>query len=308
MAGAGVLATGLTGIGVTGCWGPTLPITIAGGPPGGVYQKYAEMLADAVNAAERHLNCKPEVTQGSVENIRLIGKGDAHFGIAQADAALAALAGLDPFQSAAVPLSAIGRVYQDYLQIVVRKDAALHAVADLDGKKVWTGLPESGIALFSRRLIEVTELRVDRQDQPIKEATTALENRHIDAMLVLGGVPVPALAELHGRVGIRLLPTEELLPDLRSRYGTVYRKATIPPGSYGKAGMVTVGVANLLMCANTLADDIAATVTQVLIDRATQLVPPRASGTQFGDSRSLINTLGVPMHPGAASVYRHQHG
>jgi uncharacterized protein len=37
-------------------------------------------------------------------------------------------------------------------------------------------------------------------------------------------------------------------------------------------------------------------------------VPPEALGTQFLCSRSLITTPGVPMHPGAASVYRQQHG
>jgi len=207
-----------------------------------------------------------------------------------------------------VSLRAIGRVYQDYLQIVVRKDAPLHAVADLDGRKVWLGTPESGTAMFSRRLIEVTGLRIDPRSQPLSEATIALEKGKIDAMLCLVGVPTPALADLHGRVGITLLPAAELLSVLRSRYGTVYWRATIPSGSYGTAGIATVGVANLLVCADTLADEIAAAVTRVLIDRAAQLVPPEALGRQFLDSRSLISTLGVPMHPGAARVYRHQHG
>jgi TRAP transporter TAXI family solute receptor len=308
MAGAGVLATGLIGAGGAMGWGGRAhPITIAGGPEGSVYLEFAKLLAAAINAAERHLTCTYEVIEGGVANVQRIGKGDAHLGVVKADGALAALKGKEPFESA-VPLRAIGRIYQDYLQIVVRSDASLRAVADLNGRKVWAGTRESGTALFATRLIEVAGLNIDRQLQPLTEATTALENGEIDAMVWMGGVPTPALTELHRRVGITLLPAADVLPMLRSNYGPVYQQASIPPGSYATAGIVTVGVANLLVCADTLADDIAAAVTRVLIDQATQLVPSQELGTQFLDRRSLITTLDVPMHPGAASVYRHQHG
>jgi uncharacterized protein len=199
-------------------------------------------------------------------------------------------------------------VYQDYLHIVVRKDAPLQMVDDLDGRKVWLGPPGSGTAMFGKRLLKATRLRVYPQSQPLKDATIALEKREIDAILWMGGVPTPAIAELRGRTGIRLLPTADLLLKLRPRYGTVYRHATIPSGSYGGAKITTVGVANLLVCASTLADGIAASVARILIERAAELVPPEALSTQFLDSRSLIGTLGVPMHPGAATAYRHEHG
>lgn len=317
MAGAGVLATGLISADdVTGWGGNALPIKIAGGQQGGAYLEFAMLLAVAINAAERRLNCTTQETDGSVQNILLIGRGDAHIGITQADAALAAFEGQAPFE-AAIPLRAIGRVYQNYLQLVVHRDSRLEAVTDLAGKKVWVGPKGSGTAMFSNRLLDVAELRVDRRSQQLQEATAALEKSYydkshsdtsgIDAMLWLGGVPTPALAELHGRIGINLLPTAKWLPKLRSRYGTVYRPATIPPGSYGKPGTETIGVANLLVCADTLADDIAAAVARVLIDRAAQLVLPQTLGAQFLDSGTLIGTLGVPMHPGAANVYRHQH-
>lgn len=312
MAGAGVLATGLIGGGGLTSWGGRAHrIKIAGGSPGGVYQIFADRLAGDVNAAGRRLYCEPVPTEGSVENIELIGEGEAQIGIAQADASLAAFAGKSPFTSA-VPLRAIGRVYHDYLQIVVPRDARLDDVDDLGGRKVWIGTRRSGTHMFGTLLFdllaELKGLDVDRQEQPLKEAVSALERGEIDAMQCLGGMPVAALEDLHNRIKIRLLPTGDLLPHLRSRYGTVYRKAIIPAASYGRAGMVTVGVPNLLVCLDTLADDIVATLTRVLIERATQLVPPRAQGTQFGDRRSLINTLDVPLHPSAASVYRRHHG
>lgn len=41
---------------------------------------------------------------------------------------------------------------------------------------------------------------------------------------------------------------------------------------------------------------------------ADALVPAEAAGTQFLDVRSLIDTAGIALHPGAARVYRDRHG
>ncbi|MCM6772443.1 response regulator [Nocardia sp. CDC159] len=45
-----------------------------------------------------------------------------------------------------------------------------------------------------------------------------------------------------------------------------------------------------------------------LLTRADRLVPDVAAGTQFLDMRSLIGTDGIPLHTGAAAVYRRYHG
>lgn len=288
--------------------GRPTPIKIAGGELGGVYLKVAERLAAAINTAERGLSCIPAATEGSVANIRLMGRGDAQIGMAMADTALAALAGQGPFESAPVPVRAIGRLYQNYVQLVVRKDARLYEVADLAGKKVSLGSGESGTAMFGERLIDAADLAVDKQYLSLDEATTALQNKDIDAMLWLGGVPTPALAVLHRQIGIRLLDTAQLLPSLRHRHGDVYRRTAFPSGSYGNAEIVTIGVANLLVCASTLTDGIAASVTRVLIERAADLVPSEGLGTQFLDGRSCTVTYGVPKHPGAATAFRNEHG
>jgi TRAP transporter TAXI family solute receptor len=161
--------------------------------------------------------------------------------------------------------------------------------------------------MFGRRLFDAIKLDVNKQDLLLGDATTALQNRHIDALLWMGGVPTRALAELHSQVGIRLLPTENQLQRLRYWYGPVYRQAKIPSGNYG-GGIPTIGVDNLLVCASTLANGIAAAVTRVLIKRPADLVPPEALGMQFLDNCSLIGTFDVPMHPGAVSAYQREHG
>lgn len=301
------VATALTGCGTGQYRGPERRITIAGGQHGGFYWEFAQLLARALNAAEPRLRCSARKTNGSVENVELIGAGRADIGVCQSDVALAAVYGTEPF-ARALSLRGIGRMYEDYLQLVVLDGSDVYSVADLAGRTVSLGAVRSGTVHTGERLMAAAEVRVDSRSHPLEAGAAALADGWVDALLWCGGVPTPVLAALHRKRRIRLLPLTEMLPALRGRYPTAYQQVAIPAGGYGQAGTRTIGVANLLLCERSLPDDIVAAITGVLVRAAARLVPPQALGTQFLDQRALICLLGVPMHPGAASAYRELHG
>lgn len=307
LAGAGAAAAALTGCGAGGYRGPALDVTIAGGQRGGFYLEVARLLAREISAAEPRLRCRPKKTDGSVANIELLRDGSVEVAVSQSDVALHALKDSDLFGTP-VPLRGIGRMYEDYLQLVVLEGSPLNSIADLAGRRVWSGATGSGTALFGDRLMDTVGLDAVRWIESLDEAATSLRDGRIDALLWCGGMPTPALAELNEQVGIRLLPLVEALPGLRTEHGTaVYQQVNVPAGGYGQPGTSTIGVANLLLCRPDLPDDVVAVITAVLVERATQLVPPHALGAQFLDRRTLINLLDVPMHPGAAATYRRLH-
>ncbi|MGQ4480171.1 TAXI family TRAP transporter solute-binding subunit [Streptomyces sp. SAS_276] len=127
-----------------------------------------------------------------------------------------------------------------------------------------------------------------------------------------GALPLPALTTLDDRVGLRFLPLAGLLPRLGGQGGQAgsgLEEVSLPQGAYRAAGGVaTIGVSNLLVCRPELPRGVAAALTRLLVQRATELVPPNAVGTQFLDGRSLIGTGAVPLHPGAIAAYRALHG
>jgi uncharacterized protein len=302
------LAAAVVGCGGARYHGPVRRVTIAGGQHGGVYLRFAHSLAREINAAEPDLRCRVVESGGSVTNIDLIRSGRADVGLCQADIALAAVNGTDPYR-APVPIRGIGRMYEDYLQLVVRANSPLRSVTDLDGRTVSIGAVGSGTAIFAQRLIDAAGVRVETKQEPLNAALAALERGRIDAVLWCGGMPTPALNDLHdGVVRIRLLPIAEVFPTLRSRYHTAYQQVNIPAGGYGRAGMPTVGVANLLLCGDSLPTTVVEAITTTIVERADRLVPPMALGAQFLDRRTLIGLLGAPMHPGAAAAYRQLHG
>jgi TRAP transporter TAXI family solute receptor len=299
---AGALATACT------TNGPSRSLTIAAGESGGFYLTFGRLLAAQINAAQPWLRCSAVETTASVANIDLLRTGKADLALVLADTARSASSGLMPF-SAPIDLRAIGRVYENYLQLVVRNDSPAQSVSDLDGRTVSLGASGSGAALTGDRIRAAAGISPVVRHLPLADAVSALAAGAIDALLWSGGVPTPALAKLDSSVGIRLLPLEAVLPTLRASYGMLYEQLPVPAGGYRFVHQVpTIGVANLLVGLSTLPDEVAAAVAEVLVTRADQLVPQEALGTQFLDIRTLIGTADIPLHPGAAQAYRDLHG
>ncbi|MFI6775581.1 TAXI family TRAP transporter solute-binding subunit [Nocardia sp. NPDC050412] len=293
----------LTVLGVTagavGCGeGPEL-VRLASGEVGGFYHAFAELLA-AVAQEAGTVGIEPVTTTGSQENLGMLANG-------QVDAALALA---DSVQSERAPLVALGRVYENYLQLAVRSDAPIQQVTDLRGTRVNLGAAGSGAAVTGERLLWAAGVNpvsdVDISHRPLRDAVAGVESGELDALLWAGGVPTDAL-DVPQR--LRLVELGELAAPMRERFGHLYDLVEIPADAYDSGRSVrTVGVANLLLAAPTMSDAAAGAIVELLVSRADRLVPAEAAGTQFLDSRSLIGTDSVPLHPGAAAVYRRRHG
>ncbi|WP_433716369.1 TAXI family TRAP transporter solute-binding subunit [Nocardia sp. CA-084685] len=284
---------------VVGCGQDPELVRLASGEVGGFYHAFAELLA-AVAQEAGTVRIEPVTTTGSQENLGMLANG-------QVDAALALA---DSVQSERAPLVALGRVYENYLQLAVRSDAPIQQVTDLRGTRVNLGAAGSGAAMTGERLLWAAGVNpvsdVDISHRPLRDAVAGVESGELDALLWAGGVPTDAL-DVPQR--LRLVELGELAAPMRERFGHLYDLVEIPADAYDSGRSVrTVGVANLLLAAPTMSDAAAGAIVELLVSRADRLVPAEAAGTQFLDSRSLIGTDSVPLHPGAAAVYRRRHG
>jgi uncharacterized protein len=280
----------LTVLALTACGTsePSGTIRIAGGEPGGFYHDFAALLS---RLSPGPLTITPIQTGGSADNLKHLREGTADLGLTLSDSAH-----LDQ------GIVALGRVYENYLQLVVLESSPYRSPADLVGRPVSLGAAGSGAALQGERLA----LGVREEHYPLRNAIDALKAGEIAALLWSGGVPTP---ELDKASGIRLLPLDSFLPRLRQDYGKVYERVDVRMGVYGsQADVPTIGTPNLLVCRPDLSDEYASAVVRLLIAKAAQLVPDQALGTQYLDVRSLIDTGKVSLHPGAAAEYRRLHG
>jgi TRAP transporter TAXI family solute receptor len=293
----------LTGLGIaagaSGCGRDMAQVRLGSGEVGGFYHAFARLLAD-VAAEEGTVRIEPVTTTGSQENLAMLTSG-------RVDAALALA---DSVQGEREPILALGRVYENYLQLAVRAYGPIQRVTDLRGARVNLGAAGSGAAVTGERLLWAAGMNpgadVYISHRPLRDAVAGVESGELDALLWAGGVPTDVL-DVPQR--LRLIELGELAAPMRERFGHLYDLVEIPADAYDGGGAIrTIGVANLLLAAPAMSEATAGAIVDLLVSRADALVPAEAAGTQFLDTRSLIGTDSVPLHPGAAAVYRRRHG
>lgn len=311
-------ALGLTtaaGCGAGSYRGPERTLTIAAGQQGAFYLAFTELLVTEIHHEEPRLRATAIPTDGSLENLQWLRDGRADLAVTLADAAQAVVTIGGP-PPAPVPMQAIGRIFQNYLHLVVLAASPIRTLADLAGRTISSGAYGSASRLTGERLLRAAgfapataSAAVRVQHHRIHDAITALAAGHIDALLWAGGVPTPLLAEFSARRGIRLLPLDTVLPAMRSMYGPIYQPDAIPANAYRSVPeLPTIGIPNLLVSRPDADSAVTAAVARVLVTRATRLVPEQALGIHYLDPRSLIATAGIPLHPGAITAYRALHG
>ncbi len=317
------LSAGLAGLSVpliAACTPGSGPqsITVAGGESGGFYLEFATLLAGALQREGVAGKAEPLTTGGSLENLELLRAGKATFAIALADAASDAATGATA-SGAAAPMAAVGKVYENYVHCIVRKDSGIRSLGELAGRTVGTGEARSGTSLTARRILETFGAGDGRgafAKHPPKENSlglntglAALRSGTVDALFWSGGVPTAAIAALNKELGLAFLDLSALIRPMRAGFGPFYDRVLIPGNSYeGAPAVWTVGVANLLLCRRDLDDRTVERTVELLVTRAGELVPQTSAGVQFLSPDTLINTAGIPLHPAAERAYRALHG
>ncbi|MFC7430433.1 MULTISPECIES: TAXI family TRAP transporter solute-binding subunit [unclassified Agrococcus] len=300
---AGSLASALAGCGI----GATPPrLTMACGERGGTYVQFGDLLAAAL-ADRGAADLRVRESQGSVDNLALLGSGDADLAIALADAVAEA-------QAADTELVAIGRVYQNYLQCVVRADGTVRTLDALAGARASIGAPGSGAALTAQRVLEAVDLwdgprAVERSALQLTEAVDALRDGAIDAFFWSGGVPIPEVERLRSTTRVTLVDCTPALPALDAAHPGLYASTAVPAGVVDAARPIpAIGVSNLLVARPDLAAAIAATLVDALVDDAERLVPDDSVGVQYLTASNLIDTAPASLHPAARARYRERYG
>jgi TRAP transporter TAXI family solute receptor len=220
-----------------------------------------------------------------------------------ADTAADAVQGRESFGSPQ-PIRALARIYDNYTQLAATRGSGVKKVADLKGKRVSIGAPNSGTLVIAQRLLAAagvdpsSDIRTQRLG--INESVQAMKDGTIDAFFWSGGVPTAGITDLTStKKDVTLVDTTDLLPALQQKYGNVYREITITGSAYGLPSDVkTIGVANYLMVSEKMSEDLAYDLTKVLFDRKADLqrVHPEAKNL---DKQVAQQVSPARLHPGA---------
>ncbi|PXY36619.1 TAXI family TRAP transporter solute-binding subunit [Prauserella flavalba] len=284
--------------------GPVRRVVIVSGSTGGIYYSYGLALAREL-AAATGVRARVVATQGSVENLRALVEGTGDIAFSAADAVTET--GLPPGEPVG-SLRAIGRLYDDYLHVVVPASSPVRELGDLRGRTVSIGSAGSGTELIARRILEPAGLGtggIRPVSLGLGDSAAAMLRGEVDAFFWSGGLPTRAVSALAAELPIRLLPLGNEAASMRATHGSAgYRVATVPGGTYADVPQTrTLAVPNYLLVRADADPAVVAWVTRLLFERSRTLaeaVPVARSPSP----RTAIFTDPVPLHPGALAYYR----
>ncbi|MDT4988703.1 MAG: uncharacterized protein QOI74_2797 [Micromonosporaceae bacterium] len=283
---------------------------VATGNTSGVFYQFGGGYADLISQYLPGYEARAEPTGASGDNVARIVSGDMDVALCNGDTAADAAIGHGAYQGKPLPVRALARLYRNTMQVVVRGDQNIHAIADLRGKRVSTSTLNSGTDVLAGRMLEAAGLNPDsdirRLRLSLSETVNGMRSGTVDALFFTGGLPTPGITDLIDSAPGKfvVLPTAALLSALQSKFGQAYTEAPIGKAVYHTpADIDTIVVPTMLLVSATMPDDLAFQLTRLLFVHQSELAKVHPEGANF-DLANGPKTDPVPLHPGAVRYYR----
>jgi TRAP transporter TAXI family solute receptor len=173
---------------------PALALTIATGTPEGTYYQIAQ---DIKKIADKEgIPFDIIQTNGSLDNINLLGLEKVDLAILQLDVLkvtsdrMQTKADFNIFEVMKVILN----LYFEEIHVLTKSES-IRSITQLEGKRVAVGPEGSGSALTAAVLLTAYDLRVEKLFDAPNDALRKLEGGELEALIFVGGAPVPAFGD-----------------------------------------------------------------------------------------------------------------
>lgn len=246
-------------------------IRIATGTRGGTFLPLGETLARSFARDVPELDFVAIESAGGQASIDMIASGEAD------------LALLSNHVEGSSALRLVAPLYQETLQIVVRRDVGITTVMDLRGRSISIGPEGSGTESIARAVLGHFGLRdedVRGQNLTLTEAREGLERGELDAAFIVAGMRTPVVDALLSRTDMQLLslgdPDESgsALEGIRID-APFFIVSAVPERAYGTQPEQAVGTLNveaLLVCSERLDPSLVYRLTESLFAHKAELV------------------------------------
>lgn len=287
---------------------PRTFITIATGGTGGVYYPLGGTLAQIYSAKIPGVVASAQSTVASVFNVQAVETGKADIAFTQGDVAYFAYTrGTDSDPRPHTRLRGMAVLYVNTVQIVARRDGDIRTVADFRGRRIGVGAPGSGTELAARVIVEGYGMEysdVTPDFLSFSEVAAQMQDRTLDAGVIVASYPVSAITDAAMTVGVRLVPVgRDAVNRIRASY-PFFKPVVIPKGTYRDqdTDIETIGVDNLLVCREDLPEELVYEMTRTFFESLTELVGTHVAATLIDPEQGPATP--IPLHPGAARYYR----
>ena len=199
------------------------------------------------------------------------------------------------------------------MQLVVPPDSDILSVADLKGKRVAIGLPNSGVRLIATRVLEAAGIDPEKDITPRSDGIDTGPKRlghELDAFFWSGGVPTGGLEKIAESSAFRFVPIDaDLVAKVHAQGDTAhfYRATNMPESAYPTVQngdtVATIAVSNLLITRKDMDPRLTEWLTRTVI-KSRDGIGAHVHSAQLVDLRTAIYTDPLALHDGAQRYYR----
>lgn len=282
-------------------------LTFATAGTGGTFYPLGGGMAKIISKYVPSLQVTAEATGGSVENARLLDRGEADLAFMAGDVAYEAYHGLGDFQNEKKKFVALFKTYSEPLHIVTLQDKKINSIMDLKGKKVAVGSPGSGTEVKARALLNalgITYNDIDEQYLSFAEASDALKDNNIDAAIMAVGAPASAVMDLSAVREVKLISlTPEEISKVKEKHPYFF-ESKIEKGVYEKipVEVETVAVPIVVAARADLPEQTAYEVVKAIFEHLPELQTVHRVAKEITLETAVPAV--VPLHPGAEKYFK----
>ena len=273
---------------------------------GGAFYPVGQAISTLVNEYAEDTTMVPVVTQGSVENPRLVNNREVDVAITNNNLSVLANKGVGPYKkSGAMQLRALGALHFSILHMITLADSPINSISELKGKRVAVGPAGGGTIPFLNQVLGLVGLTPDDITPSFlsyADGFSQLADGNVDAAFALSGYPAGAVMQAQANRKLKFIPlTSEELTTALEQYPN-YNEVTVPADVYGTDEDGTVlGVNNMLIVDAGMDDETAFQITQAIYDNMDEFREANAIARQIEPELSL--ELKIPLHAGAERYF-----
>ena len=316
-------------------------LVFAGGPAGGTFQVVANAIQTYGPVKDiEGVKIQAQSSAGSVENLRNVNKGKAHFGtVYSGHVYLGSEGRLKNDKKKYEDVRAVSFLYGAPAQLVVRKDSGITSIKDLVGKKVGVGNAGSGAYANAELFFSHIKLEeedggkgkgkgygkgkdkgkgdnegvsiwdsIERNAMGYNDAASAFNNKQLDAFWVFAGYPVGAVILASETNDIDLVDLDKDA----EKYGFYHQypyfdRLSVPENTYKGVDKVTPSFQDsaLWVAHKDVSDDVIYQMLTAIFSEEglAHMVQQKKTFKAMAVSKG-IDGIVTPLHPGAEKFWR----
>ncbi len=247
---------------------------------------------------------------GGVDNLNQAKDGEAQIGIANANLVSQSMTGTGIFEGDANPdIRIFAGLYYNPNQIVVTDASGIESVSGLAGSHFSLGAAGSTTIDEAEHHLNAVGLSLEdvrAEYMDVASSADAIQNRQLDGVWVMAGIPNAGVTQILTGSDAHLLPVpEELVLELQKTWPW-YAPYIIPAGTYAgqEEDVPTSAVKLTLFVTADVKEETVYEMAKVFWenwDRLTENFPALKAADPADACEALA---GVPVHAGAARYYR----